>query len=89
MLCSKLSGFLNSSDSVSISRNILLAEVSSQITVADIDDVEISVELVEHCLKEFGRNKSVYPFLCLLPRSLCNLWQNCSQLSSNTAYTNY
>ncbi len=47
---SKLSG-----PSESISRNSLLAEVSSQITV---DDVEISIELVEHCLKELGLNKS-------------------------------
>ena len=40
--------------------------------------MEISVELVEHC---FGRNKSdctnLSSFLCLLPRSLRNLWQNC------------
>ncbi len=40
---------MNSSES--ISRNSLLA---SQITVDDIDDVEISIELVEHCLKELG-----------------------------------
>ncbi len=53
---SKLSGLLNSSES--ISRNSLLAEVSSQIRVDDIDDVKISIELVEHCLKELGLNKS-------------------------------
>ena len=55
---------------------------------ADIDDVEMSVELVEHCLKELGRNKSdgtnLYSNHFVLPRSLRNIWQNCSQLSSDT-----
>ena len=40
-------------------KKCLLDEVSSQITVADIDNVDILWSLhVEHCLKELGRNKS-------------------------------
>ena len=53
---SKLSGILNYSDTTH--RNVLLDKVASQITVSDIEEVDISVELVEHCLKDLGRNKS-------------------------------
>ncbi len=42
---SKLSGILNCSDTAH--RNILLEEMASQITVSDIEEVDISVELVE------------------------------------------
>ncbi len=53
---SKLSGILNCSNTTY--RNVLLEEVASQITVSDKEEVDISVELVEHCLEDLGRNKS-------------------------------
>ncbi len=46
---SKLSGILNCSNTTH--RNVLLEEVASQITVSDKEEVDISVELVEHCLE--------------------------------------
>ncbi len=64
-----LSWYLNCSDTTH--RNVLLLdEVASQISVSEVD---ISVELVEHCLKDLGRNKgSSNHFVLAAAPSLAN-----------------
>ncbi len=81
---SKLSGILNCSNTTH--RNVLLEEVASQIKVSDIEEVDISVELVEHCLEDLGRKYLMAPIcyqtiLCLLHLSLRHLLQKSSRLS--------